>query len=157
MKRTHWLPRQCTMFCLRWRGRSMELSSVCAPAGIFFISVPELQEDSACWTRLNGRRPSAWRPLWLRPLSRVARQLGYVTGNRMTSVQTRNVKLRARAVRILMSEAGLNEASATKLLDEVGGDLRVALVMSKSGCSRTAAENALQQSSWVVSRAIAAL
>ena len=84
-------------------------------------------------------------------------RLGYVTGNRMTNVQTRNVKLRARAVRILMSEAGLNEASATKLLDDVGGDLRVALVMSKSGCSRTAAENALQQSRWVVSKAIAAL
>src|SRR6266567_7276692 len=45
-------------------------------------------------------------------------QLGYVTGNRMTNVQTRNVKLRARAVRILESEAGLDEESAKKALAE---------------------------------------
>src|SRR5437588_4289810 len=38
-------------------------------------------------------------------------RLGYVTGNRMTNVQTRNVKLRARAQRILQLEAGLNEES----------------------------------------------
>src|SRR5881398_3959612 len=35
-------------------------------------------------------------------------RLGYVTGNRMTNVQTRNAKLRERALRILMAEAGLD-------------------------------------------------
>jgi len=41
-------------------------------------------------------------------------RLGYVTGNRMTNVQTRNVKLRERGVRILTAEAGIDEASAVK-------------------------------------------
>src|ERR1700704_6283175 len=39
-------------------------------------------------------------------------RLGYVTGNRMTNMQTRNVKLRARAERILAAEAGLDEECA---------------------------------------------
>lgn len=43
-------------------------------------------------------------------------RLGYVTGNRMTNVQTRNSKLRARALRILWAEAGLDENSATEVL-----------------------------------------
>src|SRR2546423_3990131 len=44
-------------------------------------------------------------------------RLGYVTGNRMTNMQTRNVKLRARAIRILQSEAGLNQQEAQTVLD----------------------------------------
>src|SRR2546423_4608881 len=44
-------------------------------------------------------------------------RLGYVTGNRMTNMQTRNLKLRARAIRILQSEAGLNQEEAQTVLD----------------------------------------
>ncbi len=40
-------------------------------------------------------------------------RLGYVTGNRMSNVQTRNSKLRARAIRILMAEANLDQADAS--------------------------------------------
>src|SRR5712672_647321 len=58
-------------------------------------------------------------------------QLGYVTGNRMTNVQTRNVKLRARAERILAAEAGLNELRAREILDSAEGNLPVALVMGR--------------------------
>src|SRR5438046_5336617 len=70
-------------------------------------------------------------------------QLGYVTGNRMTNLQTRNVKLRARALRILSAEAGLGEREAREALESAGGDLRVALVMSKTGRSREEARAAL--------------
>jgi N-acetylmuramic acid 6-phosphate etherase len=84
-------------------------------------------------------------------------QLGYVTGNRMTNVQTRNVKLRARAVRILMAEADVNEASANKILDESEGSLPVALVMAKTGRTVNEAKNALNQSSGVVQQAIEAI
>src|SRR4030095_2408700 len=56
-------------------------------------------------------------------------RLGYVTGTRMTNVQTRNVKLQARAIRILMAEAGLDEGTATNALAVAGGKLPVALVM----------------------------
>ncbi|MDX6445965.1 MAG: N-acetylmuramic acid 6-phosphate etherase [Blastocatellia bacterium] len=84
-------------------------------------------------------------------------RLGYVTGNRMTNVQPRNVKLRARAERILMAEADLDPDTAAANLDAAGGDLRVALVMSKTGRDREAAQAALIGSRWVVAEAIKAL
>jgi N-acetylmuramic acid 6-phosphate etherase len=84
-------------------------------------------------------------------------RLGYVTGNRMTNVQTRNVKLRARAIRILQSELGLNEQQSQVVLDEAQGQLPVALVMSKTGRSREDAEQALQDSRGVISAAIDSL
>jgi N-acetylmuramic acid 6-phosphate etherase len=81
-------------------------------------------------------------------------RLGYVTGNRMTNVQTRNVKLRARAERILAAEAGLDEARAKEILDSAGGNLPVALVMSQTGCSRIEADAALKASRGVLAQAI---
>jgi N-acetylmuramic acid 6-phosphate etherase len=84
-------------------------------------------------------------------------KLGYVTGNRMTSVQTRNTKLRERAIRILIAEAGLNEAKATAALEAAQGDIRVALVMSRTGCARESAVTELDRSKGVVSQAIAHL
>ena len=84
-------------------------------------------------------------------------KLGYVTGNRMTNVQTRNAKLRARATRILMAEAGLDEPAANRLLDQTAGNLPLALVMARTGCDLNEAKNALSVSSGVVDRAIAAL
>jgi N-acetylmuramic acid 6-phosphate etherase len=84
-------------------------------------------------------------------------RLGYVTGNRMTNMLTRNTKLRARAVRILMAETGLDEAKANAQLETAGGDLRTALVMSGAGCSRTEAEKALAGTDGVVKSAIEAL
>lgn len=84
-------------------------------------------------------------------------KLGYVTGNRMTNVQTRNVKLRARAIRILQAEAGLNETEAQRALDEADGRLPLAMVMSKSGRSKDDAESALAASEGVISNAIDSL
>lgn len=84
-------------------------------------------------------------------------RLGYVTGNRMTNVQTRNVKLQARAIRILQSEAGLDERQAQSILNDAGGKLPVALVMSQSGRSREEAESALERSKGVISDAIGLL
>ena len=80
-------------------------------------------------------------------------KLGYVTGNRMTNVQTRNAKLRARAVRILMAEAGIDERGAIENLEKANGSLPAALLMAKSGCSLEDAERALAAAGGVVSRA----
>ena len=80
-------------------------------------------------------------------------KLGYVTGNRMTNVQTRNSKLRARAVRIIMAEIGIDERAATESLEQANGSLPAALLMAKVGCSLRAAERALAASGGVVSRA----
>ena len=80
-------------------------------------------------------------------------RLGYVTGNRMTNVHTRNAKLRARAIRILMSEAELDEAAAVAALENSQGNLPAALLMARSGCSFEEAERALAAAGGVVSRA----
>ena len=84
-------------------------------------------------------------------------RLGYVSGNRMTNLQARNVKLRARAVRIIAAEAGLTETDAVAALEAAGGDLRIALVMSRTGCSREEAEHALLASNGVVQQAVRAV
>src|SRR5205823_13364411 len=84
-------------------------------------------------------------------------RLGYVTGNRMTNVQPRNVKLRARALRILQSEGELDEQRAETFLDAADGNLPVALVMSKTGRSREEAKAALDESHGVIGKAIDAL
>jgi N-acetylmuramic acid 6-phosphate etherase len=84
-------------------------------------------------------------------------RLGYVTGNRMTNMLTRNTKLRSRAVRILMAERELDEAAASLQLETAGGDLRTALVMSETSCSRAEAERALAYTNGVVKSAVEAL
>jgi N-acetylmuramic acid 6-phosphate etherase len=44
-------------------------------------------------------------------------RLGYVSGNRMSNLQPRNVKLRERAVRIVMAETGVDEQTAASALE----------------------------------------
>lgn len=51
-------------------------------------------------------------------------RLGYVSGNRMSNLQARNTKLRDRAVRIVMAETGLDQASATRELESSGWNVR---------------------------------
>lgn len=80
-------------------------------------------------------------------------RLGYVTGNRMTNVQTRNLKLQDRAVRIIMAEASIDKRAARESLEKANGSLPVALLVSKTGCSLEEAERALAAAGGVVSRA----
>jgi N-acetylmuramic acid 6-phosphate etherase len=81
-------------------------------------------------------------------------RLGYVKGNRMTNLRPSNSKLRARSERILAAEAGLDERAARAALSAAGGDLRIALVMSKTGSEIEAARRALEACGWVVARAV---
>jgi N-acetylmuramic acid 6-phosphate etherase len=81
-------------------------------------------------------------------------RLGYVKGNRMTNLQPRNEKLRARAARILAAETGLAEGEAREAVERAGGDLRAALVMSRTGATRERALRALEASRGVVTRAV---
>jgi N-acetylmuramic acid 6-phosphate etherase len=81
-------------------------------------------------------------------------RLGYVNGNRMTNVKSSNMKLRDRAVRILMAETCLDENAAKMLLKSAEWDLRVALVMNNTGVSAEVAINALKESNFVVETAI---
>jgi N-acetylmuramic acid 6-phosphate etherase len=84
-------------------------------------------------------------------------RLGYVSGNRMTNMRAANEKLKDRGVRILMTETGLDESAAAILLEKSGGDLRIALVMHKTGSDLANAKAALSNNDFVVDRAISAL
>jgi N-acetylmuramic acid 6-phosphate etherase len=84
-------------------------------------------------------------------------RLGYVKGNRMTNLRPSNEKLRARAARILAAETGLGPEAAGEALGRAGGDLRVALVMSRAGATRRQAERALEAARGVVAAAVEAL
>ena len=44
-------------------------------------------------------------------------RLGYVKGNRMSNLQARNIKLRDRAVRIVMAETGVDHQTAESALE----------------------------------------
>jgi len=81
-------------------------------------------------------------------------RLGYVTGNRMTNVHTRNTKLRARAVRILMHEAGVDETTASEVLDAADGILPVAIIMAKTQSGQARAKAALDNAHGVIRTAL---
>src|SRR5947207_2085632 len=126
--------------------------SACAKAGDSSTSARARRAASAGSTRLKA---GTAQKLVLNMISTATMiRLGYVTGNRMTNLQPRNVKLRARSLRILRAEAGLGEREAREALESAGGDLRVALVMSKTGRSREEARAALEAAGWVVARAV---
>src|SRR5215218_7141008 len=59
-------------------------------------------------------------------------RLGHVSGNRMSNLQARNVKLRERAVRIIVAETGVDQQRAAKALEDAGSNLRVALETIRS-------------------------
>jgi len=84
-------------------------------------------------------------------------RLGYVTGNLMTNVMTRNTKLRQRALGIFMADCGLDETTSRSVLESAGWDLRVAIVMVKANTTRELAEDALKKSGYTIARALAYL
>ena len=84
-------------------------------------------------------------------------RLGYVTGNRMTNLKPSNIKLRQRALGIVMAECNLDEAMARSMLEDAGWDQRLAIVMVKANTTREMAEDALRKSDYNIARAIAYL
>lgn len=84
-------------------------------------------------------------------------RLGYVKGNRMTNMRSSNQKLRERGIRILIAETGMERTEALNVLDEVGYDLRLALVMGRTQADRATAERVLAEAAFVVDEAVAKL
>ena len=81
-------------------------------------------------------------------------RLGYVSGNLMTNLLPRNVKLQARSIRILRAETGADERAAHAALERAGGELPVAIVALKTGRSSDEARRALEAGRGVISRAV---
>jgi N-acetylmuramic acid 6-phosphate etherase len=84
-------------------------------------------------------------------------RLGYVTGNRMSNLQTKNLKLRERAVGIVQDECDVEEATARAVLEAAAWQLPVALVMQQANVKREIAETALANAQQLVARAVANL
>jgi len=70
-------------------------------------------------------------------------RLGYIYDNWMIGVAKSNAKLCRRAERNLEEATGADHQTAQRILKQAEGDLRVALVMLKSGIGMEAARNAL--------------
>lgn len=84
-------------------------------------------------------------------------RLGYVYGNLMVNLHTKNSKLLERGVGILESAVGLNRMAARKLLAAAGNRVPLALVMAKARVDSAQASSALKKSGGRVREAIAGL
>jgi N-acetylmuramic acid 6-phosphate etherase len=81
-------------------------------------------------------------------------RLGYVYGNLMVNVKVKNEKLFERGLSILQNVAGIERKPAEQALKAAQNSVPVALVMLKTGTSRTQAASALKSSNGNVRKAI---
>lgn len=81
-------------------------------------------------------------------------KLGLVYSNLMSNLQLKNEKLRRRAVRILVSEFGMEQQAAETLLEDSGLDLKAAIVMLKAHVNREQAKQMLQSHGGSVRRVL---
>lgn len=82
-------------------------------------------------------------------------RLGHVYGNWMINVAKTNQKLRRRALRILQEATGADSLSARHAMRQAGHDLRVALLMLKTGAGAQQARRRLAAEHGNLRRAIA--
>jgi N-acetylmuramic acid 6-phosphate etherase len=82
-------------------------------------------------------------------------QMGYVYGNLMVNVQPVNAKLADRATRIVAQAANLSYEQARDSLVAADNNVRVAIVMLKTGVVRGEAERRLEAAGGNVARALA--
>ncbi len=82
-------------------------------------------------------------------------RLGYVYGNLMVNVWTKNEKLVQRAIRIVEQATGADHGSAARALKDSGNRTPVAVVMLAAGVTRSKAAAALKQTKGHVREAIA--
>jgi N-acetylmuramic acid 6-phosphate etherase len=81
-------------------------------------------------------------------------RLGHVYGNLMVNVQPKNRKLEDRARRIIAEAAGVPYESAAELLTQARGSVKTAIVMSRLGVDRQAAEEKLSTAHGRVAEAL---
>jgi N-acetylmuramic acid 6-phosphate etherase len=72
-------------------------------------------------------------------------RLGKVYGNLMVDVQTTNLKLVDRGIRIVMQIAGVERSDAVRLLEQAHGSVKRAIVMARRGVSSDEAQRLLDE------------
>ncbi|MFL6389264.1 MAG: N-acetylmuramic acid 6-phosphate etherase [Terriglobales bacterium] len=82
-------------------------------------------------------------------------RLGYIYGNLMVNVHTRNQKLMERGLNVLEKAAGVDRPTASKTLGAAKNQVAIALVMLKTGLDRTQAAKRLKSVKGNVREAIA--
>ena len=82
-------------------------------------------------------------------------KLGYVYGNLMINVRTKNYKLAERAVTILQRAAEVPRETAQQALRAAGSSVPLALIMLKTDANRAVAQRALKAAGGNVRKAIA--
>jgi N-acetylmuramic acid 6-phosphate etherase len=81
-------------------------------------------------------------------------RLGYTYGNLMSNLQLKNEKLRRRAAAILVSQTGITQDDAWRLLEHTTWDLKTALVMARARVTRERAQQALEETGFSIKRAL---
>ena len=81
-------------------------------------------------------------------------RLGKVYGNLMVDLQPWSEKLRSRAKNILEIAGNVTLNEAKRLLDDAGGNVKIALVMAKTGEDKEGAEDLLKKAEGSVREAI---
>jgi N-acetylmuramic acid 6-phosphate etherase len=81
-------------------------------------------------------------------------RLGKVYSNLMVDMPPRNVKLAARARRMVAAAAGLDSEASARLLNEAGGSVKVAIVMALARVDRSEAERRLAAARGAVRAAV---
>jgi N-acetylmuramic acid 6-phosphate etherase len=81
-------------------------------------------------------------------------RVGYIYGNLMVNVHTKNEKLVERGVGILEKASGVERAAAMRTLKASGNHVAVALIMLKAGVDRRQAEKKLKAAKGNVRKAI---
>ena len=81
-------------------------------------------------------------------------RLGYIYGNLMVNVHTRNAKLLERGLAILQQATSIDRETAKQALKAAGNQVPVALVMLKTSLNRKQAQQKLKQAKGNVRKAI---
>jgi N-acetylmuramic acid 6-phosphate etherase len=81
-------------------------------------------------------------------------RLGYIYGNLMVNVHTKNRKLVQRGVGILEQAAGVDRETAKRALTQAGNQVAVALIMLKTGLGRAESAEKLKRAKGNVRKAI---
>ena len=81
-------------------------------------------------------------------------RLGYIYGNLMVNVHTKNHKLVERGVGILESVAGVDRTTAERALTQAGNRVAVALIMLKTGMDKAESAEKLKRAKGNVRKAI---
>jgi N-acetylmuramic acid 6-phosphate etherase len=82
-------------------------------------------------------------------------RLGYIYGNLMVNVHTRNHKLMERGLNVLEKAAGVDRQTASKTLEAADNQVAIALIMLKTGLGRAQAGRRLKSVKGNVRQAIA--